>query len=145
MSTQNDIARLPTVVKRLLACHEAFRRLGFLPDQIFVLTSKAGELCGEPLCAYSRLDAQGKQFHVNCGRLDDVKPGWEERFEQTWQRAVALWNAAGDQGSNPHPDPLRTNCKAHQAIYDSYMPPPAREGLVRRLVKRGFRLTGKQD
>lgn len=56
------------------ATHEAFRRLGFAADDIFVLTTEADEL-------FVQLKTQGKEFNVRVGPLGELS---HETFNARW-------------------------------------------------------------
>lgn len=67
-------------IKELLAIHEAFRKLGYPPDELFVATYAGGYI-------QFVLQHQGKQFTIDIAQGQDPKAITEE-----WQKAVAWWN-----------------------------------------------------
>ncbi len=79
------LREVPELCLRMLGWHEALRRLGFLPGEIFV---------SPPPGACVILRAEGKQLGWDMGELRASMPA--EEFVQTWPIAVAAWNKAAD-------------------------------------------------
>lgn len=71
------------VTRELLAVHEAFRRLGFLPHELFISFGKAPD--EKPLLAFT-LRTKNREYHIAIARE------WPEDFQQEWAAAVEWWN-----------------------------------------------------
>jgi len=67
-------------ITELLAIHEAFRKLGYPPEELFVATYGGGQI-------QFVLQHQAKQFTIDIAKDQDPKAIAEE-----WQKAVAWWN-----------------------------------------------------
>ena len=70
--------------KMQLAMFEAFRRLGFAPEDIFVAYN-----VGIPVTI---LRTQGKQFVMNYPHADEI-PTDEQAYIKGWQAADEAWNS----------------------------------------------------
>lgn len=111
-----EFCDLPAVFREAFACHEAFRKLGFESDDIFVMTD-AGRQVGMVL------RTQGKEFTVILGFL----PGrmTREEFETLWVEASECVNS---KFSKEDLDQMYENSGIFQH----------RESLVRGLALKGF-------
>jgi hypothetical protein len=76
------VSDLPGPIWEMVAVHEALRKLGFRPDDIFA-TANAGGHVG------ILLRAQGLEFMVACGHLLDLT---EESFTALWDTATQNFN-----------------------------------------------------
>lgn len=86
MSRESTLADLkdawgPTVVSAL-GCLEAFRRLGFPADDLWVVVSGADKRLS------IKAEQGGRNFILDVGEL----PGSEDEFRNAWTAAVAWWN-----------------------------------------------------
>lgn len=72
--------KLSDPIKELLAIHEAFRKLNYPPEELFVATYAGGRI-------QFVLQHQGKQFTIDIAQGQDPAAIAEE-----WQKAVAWWN-----------------------------------------------------
>jgi hypothetical protein len=66
----------PTM-RAFLGAFEAFRKMGFLSDNIFCMVSRSVRLGGE-LGAFCVLKTQGKEFSIDCGPVTSEKDAGEE-------------------------------------------------------------------
>ncbi len=77
-------------IERSLGLHEALRRLGFTPDEIFV-AHNGGEQPAVVLCVDGR-----SKFAISVGH--PYSDG-EQVYLVEWGRAVAWWNEAADEAN----------------------------------------------
>lgn len=70
-----------SAIKEMLASHEALRKLGFLPGDIYVTVDPSGT-------AVVILKAQDLEFNITCGSFD----AGAEEFARQWTEAVERWN-----------------------------------------------------
>jgi len=75
------IKSMEPAVREAICYHEAFRRLGFLPDDIWVGTNSTGQVTVE-------LHAQGKVFTTIAGVCESAKD--EQLFGVLWLKAMHL-------------------------------------------------------
>lgn len=75
----------PEGVQYAWCAHQAFRRLGFKADDIWLIIAKAGD-DNEQLHAFMTLKTQGKEIHVDCGRAD------EKTFPELWKSFCKAFN-----------------------------------------------------
>jgi hypothetical protein len=68
--------------REALAVHEAFRRLGFIPDQLFVTLDSESQL-------FVILKHRGQDFAVCCGELSLT----EAEFHEQWPALITAVNA----------------------------------------------------
>lgn len=83
----------PTYLKDLWASHEAFRRLGFSSDDIYVLVGRDGI---DPLhrwTLFSLLKAQKKEFCITISYHVQKKKAVESVVRKEWPPFVARINA----------------------------------------------------
>lgn len=66
-----------------LCYHEALRRLGYTPDEIYV-----GLTDGKMYVILKTTDA-ARRFVMTAGLLSDVSP---ENFKMEWRRSCDIWN-----------------------------------------------------
>jgi hypothetical protein len=74
-------------------CHEAFRRLGFNADDIYVSVNLSATL--KVRCLYVILKTQGKEFVVTVARVPDDQS--DRDVLDGWSRAVELLQKAGPE------------------------------------------------
>lgn len=81
----NRLDKYPQAVKEALGYFEAFRRLGYPPEDIyFAVSGPAGH-------AHSVLRSQGLQFICNTGILP-AKYWTQEASAALWKEAAEMWN-----------------------------------------------------
>ena len=111
-----EAPQLDLTTTRLLGWHETFRRLGFEPDDIYVVIHR------KDLMVQSELRAQGLTFTVDCGeRAMDAAA-----FRDHWLRIAAWWNEASNEEA--------------QKVWNTFQldaPPPA--VIVERMTQKGFK------
>jgi hypothetical protein len=83
----------PTM-RRWVGGREAFRKMGFSADDLYCLVSKSARF-GGVLSAFVHLQAQGKQFDLECGPVAS-----EEAFSAEYKRVAEAINS----GSIPSAD-----------------------------------------
>ncbi len=71
------------VYEQQLALYEAFRRLGFLPEEIYFSYNK-----GTP---FVLVRAEGKEYAV---KVEAPVPDTEQQYIDDWQAAVVTWNSS---------------------------------------------------
>lgn len=87
MEKVTSIGDLPEVIREALCCHEAFRRLGFTPDQIEVGSGIDARTSQRGLFVRLHPKDQEKPFIVTLGRCD-----WApEDLNQVWLSAIELF------------------------------------------------------
>lgn len=111
------LAALHPVLREALGFHEAFRRMGFIPDDIHVSYGKLGEQGRIQVV----LLAQCRKFSCDAGVVDFD----EESFKDKWQEATRLWN---EDAAEDERKVLWDSCYAHRNA----------TGLVSALTVRGF-------
>jgi len=115
MSRRIDPAKLSEPFQTALGYYEAYRRLGFLPDDIHLFINgplaEPAEMAGKVQILLT-LAAQGKTFHAHCGVLEaepkDVLKTWgkigrairkrkidEAALQKLWRRSVPYHDAFG--------------------------------------------------
>lgn len=72
-----------------IGCHEGFRKLGFLADEIFVHLNP-----GRNPDMLMVLKTQGKEFSITVGSIEDMT---RDVWQQRWNDAVAWANTTKDQ------------------------------------------------
>lgn len=80
-----DLKQIPMPFRDALACHQAFRRLGFKSDDIYVLYSDG--------FLYMILKTQGKEFNINLGTIEIN----EIEFPKIWAEIVETFNTGPEQ------------------------------------------------
>ena len=68
-------------INEMLASHEALRKLGFEPDEIYVMLDSSNT-------AVVTLKAQDLEFNITCGDFE----GDADEFSSQWSEAVGQWN-----------------------------------------------------
>ena len=74
-------------MRRFLGGFEAFRKMGFKADDIFCLVQPSARAHGAVSC-FTYLKAQGKEFSLECGLVED-----EEAFSEEYTRVSTALNA----------------------------------------------------
>jgi len=108
-------AEIPPILLEALAVHEAFRRLGFTPDEIFIRPA--------PPRVYMLVRRSGMEFAVDAG--ENTVPMHE--FGAAWTQAAEWWNAHPPEG---------------EAVWNSSRVRANVVGLITALVDSGFALRG---
>ena len=80
---------IPLTLRRFFGGWEAFRKMGFRSDDLYCLVQRSVQLGGRLAC-FVKLQAQGKEFHLECGPVDDA-----EAFGRDYDR-IAKAIAAGE-------------------------------------------------
>jgi len=75
-------ADITPTMRRFLGAFEAFRKLGYPSDSLFCLVSGSVALDGGLAC-FAVLKAQGKEFNLECGPVEDGKEFIEEYMRVT--------------------------------------------------------------
>ena len=78
---ENKLTELPLVFKEALACHEGLRRLGFKPEEIYIILTEGWLLVS--------LRAQEKEFNIELGETDVN----EDEFPRFWGQVVERYNS----------------------------------------------------
>lgn len=93
-ATVNVVVHGPATLDRILneavAAHEAFRKLGFPSDDIFMCKDAANVLAVV-------LKSQGKEFILTVGEVDEPDHVWQAR----WTEKATWWNTAPDAEKLP--------------------------------------------
>lgn len=81
----------PDYIKEGLAYHEAFRKMGFPPEEIFFGHTDGSD--GQGIAIAIVLQAQGKRFTctIHTGLQEPLK-----QVQDRWSAATAAWNVADD-------------------------------------------------
>lgn len=94
------------IYKAMFATHEALRRLGFPPEEIFAMWAKSSAQ-GQPRAA-TALRAQGKQFVVDYPKITTDLPESETAFRIEYESAANAWlkvsHAEGEANYRAHYD-----------------------------------------
>ncbi len=88
------VLAIPEPLRDALAVHEAFRKLRFTPDEIFIHPTPRG--------LQVVLRAQEREFVVdvgprNMGRAAYITLCRDPQFVEKWSAAVELWNEGTDE------------------------------------------------
>ena len=118
--TYDDISPL---IREFLGAREAFRRLGFLPDDLYIMTAKSA-LNGGKLSAFCQLKTQGKTFNVELGPL----PSDENGFIAEYKRVVKA--IVDGEVSEP----------VLQRIWEESMPCQDKLGFIMAIQDKGIRV-----
>jgi len=70
---------ISATVRRFIAAHEAYRKMGFSADDIYAEPAIDGLTMR--LSCFALLRTQGKEFRVCCGPIDN-HPAWEEEHRR---------------------------------------------------------------
>lgn len=108
----------PTAIKEGLAYHEAFRRLGFPPDDIYFATYASNHV-------QIQLKSDGKTFRVDLGMFPARFS--QEEIGQMWAKAVELWNTADSAEA--------------MSIWNFSHAKNQAVGLLMRMQEKGFRIS----
>ncbi len=115
--------KLEKAINESLATYEGLRKLGFLPDEIFL---EGGIAFDTGLhCVYIRLQSQGKRFTFNCGPIEQDLS--QEEVCARWKDRAEWWNK------------VATNAE-HQAIYRKSFIRRNRFLFVTRLLAKGIEI-----
>jgi hypothetical protein len=106
------------VIREALCLHEAFRRLGFPSEDIYVLGPQAGRIG-------VAVQKTGKSFAVEVGQQCHLS---DEAFEKLWDRAVVWFNEEASE------DELQEMWENSKVLKNSTL-------LVSELQARGFPLS----
>ena len=115
------------VFMRALACHEALRRLGFDPADIYIGISgptvdgaitRNGKPAGANIFVV-QLKTQGKEFTLGMGEANP------ETYLDDWQESVRWWNTEADE-------------KAMDIIWERFGPLGESTKFVASLIEYGF-------
>ena len=81
------LSHFPTPIIEALCAHEAFRRLNFSADEIFIGQTDAGQLLVV-------LEHRGQKFTIDV--VDHERETWEilpdQEFAEVWSSAASVWN-----------------------------------------------------
>lgn len=102
-----------TCVKELLALHEAFRKLGYSSDDLFVVANGGSQIL-------FLLKYKEKEFTINVAMNQNV-----EEVVAEWKRAVVWWN-------------LQSTEKERDNIYNHALMVQDAPGLVMALIRKGI-------
>jgi hypothetical protein len=70
-------SEISPTMRAFLGAFEAFRKMGFLSDDIYCVVSRSVRL-GGALGAFAVLKTQGKEFSIDCGPVTSEKDAGEE-------------------------------------------------------------------
>lgn len=118
-------ANFPQAVYEAWACHEAFRRLGFSADDIYVIGQPSANNGGRP-AIHSVLRTQGRELVVICGVYET-----EEELKEVLNKYgifLELYNAG-----------LMSESKMRQR-YERSMVGQDRLGFVGAIQRKGIRI-----
>ena len=125
MNSQTLLSEPYKVFREALAAGEAYRRLGFRPDDIYLVAKPLGP-SGCLHAVELQLITQGKRFALECGTIG--KPN--EWLQQRWAEAVDYWNTA--------PEPVRSKIYAESRAREASL------RIVLTLRSNGFVLPCEQ-
>lgn len=110
------------------AWQQAFRKLGFSSDNIFVSINRNGEIPGAPLWVFVLLKTQGLDFTVPAGPFEVS----EETFAAKWTEFCTAFNERRiDEGD--------LIAAYQERMADKHVP------LVEGLLRKGFRIPGHRS
>jgi len=109
-------ADIPPAIREALGCHEAFRRLGFPADEIYVQLR-------EDKMMFVILQSQGKRFVHATGVLDMT----QEEFEAAWMATAEAVNSR-----------TITDEELHK-ICSSSVPSRHAHAFITALLEKGFK------
>ena len=76
-------------VRYVWACHEAFKRIGFDTDHIWVMTARNAGLRGGPVCAWAGIRVPDyPEFWIGCSVITNGQVFYEE-----WREFCTAFNA----------------------------------------------------
>lgn len=118
------ITEFDPVAVRCWAWHQAFRKLGFKSEDIYVQFALNGDLPGAPLSVFCTLRTQGLDHSIYIALCPDV-----EAFKARWVELIDVWNEKGlDEDS------------CIEAYEEAIMAAGGAHGFVTGLLERGFKL-----
>jgi hypothetical protein len=107
-----------------LGCHEGFRRLGFRPEDLFLMYQEEQQIL------FVVLKTQGQQFAVGVAPVPDKE---SKTLEQEWQRLVMAVRTFEFSEADL------------QTCWESSLPYANPEGFLLAILKKGIRLPTEEE